>query len=826
MGLVNRAFTACTLWATALLTAAYKGKTEALHDTNQTLQTTIETLPLALMRLDPAGNVQLWNPAAERILGWRAAEVLGGPPLHVFPENEPESRANLATVLAGKSVGEREARRRRRDGSLLDINFWIAPLRNVQGQVTGAVALIADITERKRMEQQLHHAYQELERRVQERTAELVHANTALHTEIAERRQLTEALRESEAKFRGLLEAAPDAVIITDSAGCIMLVNAQTEQIFGYPREVLLGRPVETLLPERLRHRHTLHRAAYAVQPSTRPMGSDLELYGQRADGTEFPVEVSLSPLATHEGLLVMSILRDITVRRQLEETLRGREAQYRTLFEHSLDAIFSGTPDGRILAANPAACALLGYTETEICRLGREALHDPDDPQYLAGIEERTRTGKFRGELTLVRKGGQKFPAEVASTIFVDPQGQRKTTVIARDLTVRKQMEEALRQERNLLQITLASIGDGVITTDTRATLTFMNPMAERLTGWTAQEALGHPITEVLPLYDEDTRQPVPSPVDQVLREGTVVGMANHTLLITQDGREISIADSGAPIRSSSGPVQGTVMVFRDVTDQKRVEEALIRAKEAAEAADRAKSEFLATISHELRTPLHIILGYAELLKDELSDVNSQQHEQIQRIWKNARELHELISAVLDLNRLEVGQLPVHMTEVFLPALLAEMQEKTQEARTQSPVQVNWQAAPQLPPVYTDPGKLKVIIKNLLGNAMKFTDAGSITVAARELTHGVEIRVSDTGRGIPPESLQRIFEPFYQVKSADAQYSKGTGLGLHIVKRLLDLLGGTVTAESEVGRGSSFRVWIPTATQERSPGDGHHKAQ
>ncbi len=381
----------------------------------------------------------------------------------------------------------------------------------------------------------------------------------------------------------------------------------------------------------------------------------------------------------------------------------------------------------------------------------------------------------------------------------------------LQQEIAARQRAEEALRQERNLLHVTLVSIGDAVIVTDPTATLTFLNPVAERLTGWTAQEAIGRNISDILSLRDEQTCQLVESPVETVLREGGVVELANHTVLRTRDGREVPIADSGAPIRGDNGQVHGTVLVFHDVTKSRQSEATLRQARDAAEAADRAKSEFLATMSHELRTPLNVILGYSDILLDGgFGALTTAQADILRRIDRNARVLFELISMVLDFNRLEAGRLPVSIQEVQVAELLGELQAETQEVCDHAGLVSGWQVEAGLPPLRSDPGKLKVALKNLIGNAVKFTKQGSITVAAQEQHGGVEISVADTGIGIPHEAFSLIFEPFRQIDSSDTRPYSGSGLGLHIVKRLLELLGGTITVESEVGHGSTFRVWVP----------------
>jgi signal transduction histidine kinase len=314
-----------------------------------------------------------------------------------------------------------------------------------------------------------------------------------------------------------------------------------------------------------------------------------------------------------------------------------------------------------------------------------------------------------------------------------------------------------------------------------------------------------------VFRIINEYTRQPAENPVAKVLRDGVTVGLANHTALLARDGREVPIADSGSPIRGKDGQVYGTVLVFRDVTEQQHTEVALRQAKDAAEAADRIKSEFLATMSHELRTPLNVIVGYTDMLIEEAGGNLPPPHVDIlRRIDRNSRVLCELINMVLDLNRLEAGRLPVDVKDIHVPDVLAELTAELQGLCDQSGLVCRWLVAPDLPVLQTDAGKLKVILKNLVSNAVKFTKEGSVTLAVTARQGGIEFRVTDTGIGIPTEAYATIFEPFRQLDGSDTRRYSGSGLGLHIVQRLLDVLGGHITVESAVGHGSTFRVWLP----------------
>jgi PAS domain S-box-containing protein len=380
-------------------------------------------------------------------------------------------------------------------------------------------------------------------------------------------------------------------------------------------------------------------------------------------------------------------------------------------------------------------------------------------------------------------------------------------------DITERERAARLLEQRGDWFSATLTSIGDAVLATDTTAAITFMNLEAERLTGWTMQEALGHMVTDVLVLRHEDTQQTIDNPVQRVLREGKVVGLANHPLLVSRDGREIPIADSGAPIRGADGTLHGAVMVFRDVTEQTNLEHLLVRKKEAAEAADQAKSEFLASMSHELRTPLGVILGYIDLMSEgEFGAVTEEERGILGRVHRSASALLDLITGMLDLSRLDAGRLPVYVQEVRIPTLFEELKTETQEICEQARLEVEWRAEDPLLSLHTDRGKLKIILKNLLSNALKFTPQGCVIVRAQRREAGVEFCVTDTGIGIPQDALAVIFEPFQQVEAEDWGSQRGTGLGLHIVKRLVELLGGTVAVESEVGQGSTFRLWAPSS--------------
>lgn len=259
-------------------------------------------------------------------------------------------------------------------------------------------------------------------------------------------------------------------------------------------------------------------------------------------------------------------------------------------------------------------------------------------------------------------------------------------------------------------------------------------------------------------------------------------------------------------------------------ISDQEKARERALRevehlAREQAESANRLKSDFLSVISHELRTPLISIIGYNDLLLDGVAgSLTDEQIDALKRIDNNSKKLLELINAMLDLGSLEAKS--VELEEVVVSDLIGEVKSETQQLTEESGLHFSWNVEPGLPSLRTDLSKVKLVLKNLINNAVKFTQKGSISVNVYRSKDGIEFSVIDTGIGISPEELPIIFEPFRQVENPLTRQHGGIGLGLYIIKRLLELLGGRIEVDSEIGNGSTFRVWIPTAENYRRVGN------
>ncbi len=373
----------------------------------------------------------------------------------------------------------------------------------------------------------------------------------------------------------------------------------------------------------------------------------------------------------------------------------------------------------------------------------------------------------------------------------------------VFQDITERKRAEVALAREKERLSVTLRSIGDAVISTDVQGRVTLMNRVAEKLTGWPADDALGKPIAEVLRLVDPTTRERCPDPVQRVLDTGGIVELAGRTLLVARDGVERTIGDSGAPIRDDQSRIIGVVLVFRDTTEQERLEEAERRNQRLESLGMLAGG-----IAHDFNNLLGGLFGYVDLARECCDDPDAVRD----YLTSAGSVLGRAKGLARQLLTFSKGGVPVRRA-VDLQILL---RETTQFALTGSAVRPGFDIATDLAVVQGDQGQLGQAFDNLVINAKQAMPAGgrlfvhavnaSADLLPKPLPPGSYVRVSikDQGTGIPPELLPRIFDPFFTTKQA------GSGLGLAMVHSIVTKHGGAVTVESELGRGTTFHVWLP----------------
>ena len=630
-------------------------------------------------------------------------------------------------------------------------------------------------------------------------------------------------LRQSEEHFAQLVAGVRDyAVFLLDRQGNVLTWNAGAERIKGYRAEDIIGQHFSRFYPKDV---VMSGWPAHELSEASATGRFEDEGWRVRKDGSRFWAKVVITALRDPAGEVrgFLKITRDLTDRKQAEEKLRLSEERFRLLVESVKDyAIFMLDPQGRVATWNQGAQHIKGYTADEIIGQHFSRFYPPEVVERGWPDEELRRAtaeGRFENEGWRVRKDGSRFWANVVITAVRDESGVlRGFAKVTRDLTERRQAEENARRllqeeaarkaaeesaqvierQREQLHVTLASIGDAVIVTDQNGIVTFMNAVAASLTGW--DEAAGQPLDQVFRIVNENTRRTVENPALRALREGILVGLANHTVLIARDGRERPIDDCAAPIRVGQERVVGAVLVFRDISKRRQAEAAL-------REENRRKTEFLALLAHELRNPLAPLRNGLQIM--HLASDRPEAVEQARAMME--RQLHHLgrlVDDLLDISRISRGKIELRKERINLAEVVSNAVEACQPLVQQQDDELTVSLPDEKVYVDADKTRLAQALSNLLSNAVKYSNRGSriwLTVTREPGEPGASatgdeavLRVKDTGVGIPAAMLPRVFDMFTQVDRSLEKSQGGLGVGLSIVKQLIEMHGGSVEARSE----------------------------
>ncbi len=771
------------------------------------------------------GYFKRLSPAWERTLGFSIDELLSKSYLEfIHPEDREATIAESAKLAIGVDVLKFENRYVCKDGTYRWLLWSATPAPN--GHTLYAAA--HDITERKRAED----------------------------------------------KIRGLLEAAPDAMVIVNNSGTIVLVNSQAEKLFGYTRRELLGQAVEVLMPHRFREAHPVDRDRYFERTHARPMGAGNELYGLRKDGSEFPVEISLSPLETEDGVLVSSSIRDITERKRVTTALHESEQRFRQLAEAIDDVFYLAASDSsRVIYANPAFEKIWQRDVASLCtdiRVWSDAVH-PDDRQHVQelfygqGIQSQ-----FDIEYRIIRPDRSIRWVRDRGYPVRDANGQiHRIAGIAEDITERKTIEADLQRTRDEAErtngylLSLDRVNQALLQCESFDHIgqTITQSLVDQFGAYFARLWLVKPgdlcsdcaLVRHCPDHEkclhliasaghythidgDHGRVPIDSFKIGRIAQGTGKLVSRD---VVNDERVHDRAwaaqhnlksFAGFPL-ARHGRVLGVVAMFSqhelpdalvDVLDllSHSVVSAIenVQQREAARQASQAKSEFLATMSHELRTPLNGVIGMTELLLDTQLDARQRRFAWLAK--SSGDSLLTLINDILDFSKIEAGKLELESTDFDLRCTVERVASSLAASAQDKGLELIVGIHPDVPPLFRgDPGRLQQILTNLVSNAIKFTDQGEVVIRAT-LEHqdpqraDVQFAVSDTGVGIPQDRLNRLFTPFSQVDASTTRKYGGTGLGLAISKRLVEIMDGQIGVSSEEGKGSVFWVSVPLTKQ------------
>jgi PAS domain S-box-containing protein len=593
--------------------------------------------------------------------------------------------------------------------------------------------------------------------------------------------------------YRELVEAAPDATVIIDSSGRIVLVNAQTEKLFGYPREELLGQAVEILVPERYRGGHGVRRDGFFAEPKVREMGAGLDLWGRRKDGSEFPVEISLSPLRTAHGVYATAAIRDATNRKRANE-------KFRALLESAPDAMVIIDQQGLIRLVNAQAERLFGYRREALTGKSVEVLiperlrerHAGHRGGYFLNPKVREMGGGI--ELCGRRKDGSEFPIEISLSPLATEDGIWATAAV-RDVTERKRYEQRFRGLLETAPDAMVIIGaDGIIS--------LVNAQTEHMFGYTREELVGQGVEMLVPERFRDKHiahrgryfhQPKVRPM----------GAGLELWGRRKDGSEFPIEISLGPmVQGAQGSATAAV---RDISDRKAVDRKLAEYAEHLERSNRDLEQFAYIASHDLSAPLRSLSGFAQLLRKRYADkLDDTGKEFVDFINDGARQMKALIDGLLTFSR--VGRDADPEDAVDLQKVLEQVERQLLAVVNERGAQISHDPLPQLP---GSARELNQLLQNLLSNAIKFQpgERPVVHVGARREGSLWQFSIRDQGIGIAPEHQQKIFQIFQRLHTAE-EYD-GTGIGLAVCQKIVQRHGGRIWVESEIGKGSVFHFTL-----------------
>jgi two-component system, sensor histidine kinase and response regulator len=629
--------------------------------------------------------------------------------------------------------------------------------------------------------------------------------------DITPKKQAEERLRESEQRWRSLTEALPQLVWSATPDGACDYFSTQWTEHTGVPESDLLGwRWLEVLHPDDREPTRRLWTDSVAGRGPY-----DVEYRVRRRDGVYRWFKTRGTPIRDSEENIAkwFGTCTDITDLRQTEEALRASEERFRGTFENAAVGIAHRDATGRFLRVNEKFCAIVGYSREELLQKTVRDITHPDD--LAASIDAFAALWQGESptlglEKRYVRKDGSFVWGELFASLQREAAGKPAYDIaIVNDISEGKRLEEELRASEERRRLILDNAHDAFVAMSADGLIVEWNRQAEITFGWPRAEAVGRVLSETI--IPPQLREAHTRGLARFLStgEGPLLNRVIEVQALRRDGGEFPAEIGIAPVRL--GEQYLFVAFIRDVTERKRAEEELRRAKEVAEAANRAKDEFLANVSHEIRTPMNAILGMTDLALDTL--LTEDQRQYLTTVKSAADSLLGIINDILDFAKIEAGRLELDPADFSLSSVLGSTLRTLSVRAHKKGLELVCQQRPGVPDALIgDAGRLRQVLLNLVGNAIKFTERGEIVVlvetAGEPAPQGdVRLRfaVTDTGIGIPPERQSRIFQAFEQADTSTTRKYEGTGLGLTIAARLVALMGGQITVNSVPGQGSTF---------------------
>ena len=803
-----------TLSHTAAIAIIKKREKIALQESEARFRAIYDTAPVGIVLVDRQGRYLAANKLTCERTGYSEAELIGKTILGL---NNAQNGVQEATLLEEVWSGLRstytiEKRSVARDGNAYWLSVSGSVVRDEEGNPKYGIRVLRDITEQVKSDA---------------------------------------AVRESEARFRAIFEKSPLGIVLTDADGRITATNPKQCELAAYSESELIGRTIAELThPDDIDRDMAQYRRVWAGKEDA----YEIEKRAVNRHGTAYWIHITGSVIRGENGdpRYGLRLIQDVTARVEAERVLRESEERFRAIFDLAALGIGYVGPDGRFLRVNRRLCEISGYDENELMQLSPTDLTYTEDLQL--EVEQRARI--WRGEISTysiekryLRKDGQLVWTNVTVSAVRSKDGTIDYTFgLLEDITWRKEAEAKLHQQEELNRLVLGSVAEGVVACDEQGRLVLFNKTARDWHGTDPRDIPAEQWSDFYDLFEADGRTPLSLDRIPLIRAQRGERVLNAEMCIARKGSEPrTVVATGAPLMDAAGKQRGAVVVMHDVTERQRnlhalesaaenlkaanaaveheraslvrrvaertaeltaINHELAQARDAAEAASRAKSNFLATISHEIRTPMNGVLGAMELLQHK--GLSGEHATLLGTAQSSAQSLLELLNDLLDMAKIEAGRIEIRPEPVALEAIVNQVVSTHLPNAINKGIALSAKMATGVPAwVEADALRVRQILGNLVSNAIKFTTRGGVDISIESKAvsargHRVRFTVRDTGAGIPAEALQTLFRPFEQGTAELARQSGGTGLGLAISRGLAEHMGGTIRLESTAGHGTT----------------------
>ena len=739
----------------------------------------IEQAADAVLITDTNARIQYVNPAFCAMTGYSSVEVVGHTPRMLKSGQQPVAfYQNLWKTISAGGVWRSQLINRRKDGTFYTEEMTITPVRDACGVTTNYIAIKQNITQRR-------------------------------------------AAEDAQRLLASIVESSGDAIIAGTSDGVIISWNRGAEELYGYRAGDVVGQRIAMLVPADKSNEFTwILNQVRQGRHVTR-----LETVRLRRDGTALDVSLSVFPIQDSKGNVtgVGTIARYIGERKRAELALRRSEERYRSLIDTIPEIVWTADIQGRPVFISNNIEQIYGYTPEEVCNgsVWFDRIHAQDAPFVRSAFLELLAAGKpFDVEYRLQRKDGNWIWFHAKAQRGIDLDGQRYINGTASDITERKRAQEAARTSEARYRLLFERNLAGVLRANVTGEIEGCNESFARYLRYdSSQEILALKASDFFfSLEDQQTL------LDRLASQGQISNQ--EVRLRCKDGTPAWVLANitlGSDIGGGHSVLEATIV---DISNRKRMEQELIQAKETAEAASRAKSEFLANMSHEIRTPMNGVIGMTDLVLD--TQLTHEQRDCLNTVKSSADSLLRVINDILDFSKIEAGKLTLDCVEFDLRSLMNTTLKAFGVRAAKKNIELTWYVARDVPSLLMgDPERIRQVLVNLVGNAIKFTEHGEVSVSAGLLSATqqeiqLQFSVTDTGVGIAAEKQDAIYQAFVQADTSRTRRFGGTGLGLAIASQLAALMHGRIMLDSKPGKGTTFTFTARLKPSAQSPARPH----